>query len=74
MAEANELKKKITKPTGGEQRPRLTKRKAGMARKTKTKKVKLVKKDEIGVSESSICSRRKAQGADCYRSSATSDR
>jgi small subunit ribosomal protein S1 len=47
MAEANELKKKMTKPTGGDQGPRLTKRKAGMASKTKTKKIKLVKKDEI---------------------------
>jgi small subunit ribosomal protein S1 len=48
MAEANEPKKKMMKPTGGDQQPRLTKRKAGMAKKTKTKKIKLVKKEETG--------------------------
>lgn len=47
MAEArDQMQKKMKKP-GGEQPPRLTKRKAGLARKTKTKKVKLVKKDEV---------------------------
>ncbi len=44
MAEAKDLTQKKIKKTGGEEQPKLTKRKAGLAKKTKTKKVKLVKR------------------------------
>ncbi|MCX6826402.1 MAG: 30S ribosomal protein S1 [candidate division Zixibacteria bacterium] len=47
MAVAKTQKKRTTKVTGGGVQPKLTKRKAGAAKKTKVKKVKLVKKEEI---------------------------
>lgn len=46
MASAKNPSTKKVAVTGGEQAPKLTKRKAGMAKKTKTKKIKLVKKVE----------------------------
>jgi small subunit ribosomal protein S1 len=49
MAEARDQMQKKEKKTGGDELPRLTKRKAGQARKTKTKKVKLTKKAEVDV-------------------------
>jgi len=49
MAEAKDLTQKKTKKIGGEKAPKLTKRKAGLAKKTKTKKVKLVKRAETDV-------------------------
>ncbi|SYZ74275.1 30S ribosomal protein S1 [Candidatus Zixiibacteriota bacterium] len=46
MADAQNRAQKNVESTGGEQ-PKLTKRKAGLAKKTKTKKVKLVKKTDV---------------------------
>lgn len=46
MASAKNPSTKKVAVAGGEQAPKLTKRKAGMAKKTKTKKIKLVKKVE----------------------------
>jgi small subunit ribosomal protein S1 len=45
MAEAKKTTEKKSTKTGGENRPRITKRKATTGKKTKTKKVKMVKGD-----------------------------
>ena len=54
MAEAKNEQRSKVQTTGGDQTPRMTKRKAGLAKKTKVKKVKLVKKEEIEGSAAAV--------------------
>ena len=54
MAEAKDLTQKKVKKTGGDEPPKLTKRKAGLAKKTKTKKVKIVKRAETDVNPQAV--------------------
>lgn len=54
MAEAKDLTQKKIKKTGGDEPPKLTKRKAGLAKKTKTKKVKIVKRAETDANPQAV--------------------
>jgi small subunit ribosomal protein S1 len=54
MAEAKDQIQKKNKKLGGDEQPKLTKRKAGQAKKTKTKKIKLIKRADGEVNSQGV--------------------